>query len=100
MARILSIAASSVARASGLAGFEKPMWLSDTWMKEKLASAAFAEPMRREEGTPPATVQTIPLPAQSMHFRVCRRSSPPSAPVIIAASSKAREAPDGRETRG
>ena len=35
IARILSIAASSVARASGLAGFEKPIWLSEIWTKEK-----------------------------------------------------------------
>ena len=35
IATILSIAASRVARASGLAGFEKPMWLSEIWTKEK-----------------------------------------------------------------
>ena len=70
IASTLSIAVSSVARASGLAGFSKPIWLSEIWTKEKPPSAAFAAPMRREAGTPPATVQTTPVPAQIMHFRV------------------------------
>jgi hypothetical protein len=54
------------------------MWLSEIWTKEKPPSAAFAELMSRDEGTPPATVQSTPVPAQSMHFKVCRRSSSPS----------------------
>jgi hypothetical protein len=35
IATTLSIAALSVARASGLAGFSKPMWQSEIWTKEK-----------------------------------------------------------------
>src|SRR5208337_4197974 len=100
IARILSIAASSVARASGLAGFEKPMWLSEIWTKEKLPSAALAEPIRREAGTPPATVQTTPVPAQSMHLRVCRRSSPPAKSSVMVVSFGRRKAPVMGETRG
>ena len=83
MASTLSIAASKVAFASGLAGLEKPIWLSESWTKEKPPSAAFAEPISREAGTPPATVQTTPVPAQSMHFRVCRRSTPPSSFRVV-----------------
>jgi hypothetical protein len=78
IASTLSIATLSVTRASGLAGFAKPIWQSDIWTKEKLPSAAFAEPIRRDDGTPPATVHTTPVPAHNMHLRVCRRSSPPS----------------------
>ena len=51
--------------------------------EEKPPSAAFAEPISREAGTPPATVQTTPVPAQSMHVRVCRRSSPPSSFRVV-----------------
>ena len=75
IARTLSTAAFRVARASGLAGFSKPMWLSESWTKEKPPSAALAAPIRRDDGTPPATVQTTPVPAHSMHFKVWRRSS-------------------------
>ena len=76
IAAILSTAALRVARASGLAGFSKPMWLSEIWTNEKPPSAALAAPMRREDGTPPATVQTTPVPAQSMHFKDLRRLRP------------------------
>ena len=95
IATILSIALSSVARASGLAGFEKPIWLSDICTNEKPPSAAFASPMSRDDGTPPATVQTTPVPAHNMHFRVCRRSRPPSSRMAM------RESPllPARETR-
>ncbi len=62
----------------GVGGLAKPMWLSEIWTKEKPPSAAFAAPISRDEGTPPATVHTTPVPAHSMHFKACRRSSSPS----------------------
>ena len=86
IARTLSTAALKVARASGLAGFSKPMWLSEIWTKEKLPSAALAAPMRREDGTPPATVQTTPVPAHSMHSKVCRRLRPPLRSSVMTVS--------------
>ncbi len=102
IASTLSIAASKVFRASGLAGFEKPMWLSDSCTKEKPPSAALAEPIRRDDGTPPATVQTTPVPAQSMHFRDCRRSRPPSScrEVMSCSLPRGAQCADRRETRG
>src|SRR5271168_204901 len=99
VARTLSTAALKVARASGLAGFSKPMWLSEIWTKEKPLSAAFAEPISREEGTPPATVHTTPVPAHSMHFRVCRRSGPPMLSFAMDLSSIRRRAPVMEKTR-
>src|SRR5579872_591154 len=103
IAATLSIAALRVARASGLAGLAKPMWLSEIWTKEKPPVPAFASPMRREDGTPPATVQTTPVPAHSMHLRVCRRSSPASSSWIIMGLLDRRKPPfkggDSRSAR-
>src|SRR5271169_1941451 len=101
IARTLSIAASRVARASGLAGLEKPMWLSEIWTKENPLSAALAEPMRREAGTPPATVHRTPVPAQSMHLRVSRRSRPPASSLVMGLSSIGdKRRPEERLGRG
>jgi hypothetical protein len=74
-ASTLPIASSNVARASGLTGFSNPIWESEICTKEKPASLARAAPIIREDGTPPATVQISPAPAQIMHSTVCRRSS-------------------------
>src|SRR5271154_1542346 len=100
IAAILSIAAPSVARASGLAGFSKPTWLSEIWTKEKLPSAAFAEPISRDDGTPPAIVQTTPVPAHSMHSKVCRRLKPPLCSSVMMGLLDRRMAPFRRETPG
>ena len=64
----------------------KPRWLSLTCTKVKLAgAAAFSPPARpcrlsgstREQPRmPPLTAQTMPVPAQAMHFRNPRRSTP------------------------
>ena len=75
MALTLAMPSLSVARASGLAGLAKPTWLSEICTKEKPLSSALASPISREVGTPPPTVQTTPLPAQTMHSRTCRRSN-------------------------
>src|SRR5271156_1039434 len=100
IAMTLSIATLSVARASGLAGFSKPMWLSEIWTKEKRPSAALAAPMRREAGTPPATVQTTPVPAHSMHFKVWRRLKPSSCWSVIISLLVRQMAPFMEETQG
>src|SRR5271155_817153 len=99
IAAILSIATVSVARASGFAGFSKPIWLSEIWMNEKPASAALAEPISRDDGTPPATVQTTPVPAHNMHFRVCRRSKPPSRSFVTSVSSIGEARRQGADSR-
>src|SRR5271165_5990391 len=68
-----SSASCSVAVTLGLAGLSKPRWLSLICTKVKSLPAASALPIRRERGTPPATVQTMAVPAQVMHFRKPRR---------------------------
>ena len=68
-----SSASCKVAVTSVLAGLSKPRWLSLICTKVKSLPAASALPIRRERGTPPATVQTIAVPAQVMHFRKPRR---------------------------
>src|SRR5258707_132699 len=75
---IRSSAACKVALGSGLASLLKPMWLSLIWTKVKslplAISAALAAPPRPSaRGTPPLTVQTMPVPAQAMHFSNPRR---------------------------
>src|SRR5262249_44911590 len=65
--------------ATSLSGsWEKPMWLSLTWTKEKLSPAGRScpRPKARDERRPPPTVQTRPVPAQAMHSRNPRRSMP------------------------
>ena len=68
-----SSASCNVAVTFGLAGLSKPRWLSLICTKVKSLVAASALPIRRERGTPPATVQTMAVPAQVMHFRKPRR---------------------------
>src|SRR6478736_3893955 len=51
----------------------KPTWLSEICKKVKPASAACADPIRLDFGTPPATVHKTPVPAHSMHSRTSRR---------------------------
>ena len=82
MAAMLPSASCSVAVTLGLAGLSKPRWLSLICTKVKPSLvAASALPIRRERGTPPATVQTMAVPAQVMHFRKPRRCmSPGSVP--------------------
>ena len=72
------IASSSVPLALGLAGLSKPIWLSLICRKVKpLVSAASASSMMPSEaGTPPATVQSTPVPAQVMHSSTLRRLGP------------------------
>ena len=70
---ISSSASCKVAVTFGLAGLSKPRWLSLICTKVNSLAAASALPIRRERGTPPATVQTMAVPAQVMHFRKPRR---------------------------
>ena len=68
-----SSASFNVPSESGLAGLSKPIWLSEICTKENPLGAACADPIRREAGTPPAKVQTTPVPAQAMHSSTRRR---------------------------
>src|SRR5215468_7176902 len=80
---ILSSAAFSVPLVSGLASLLKPIWLSLIWTNVKLlVSAARASPPKPRSnpfGTPPDTLQTMPVPAQARHFKRPRRLVPASA---------------------
>ena len=70
-----AIAALSVPGTSVLASLLKPIWLSLIWTKLRPAgSAACASSIRSERGTPPAIVQTTPVPTQAMHCSRPRRS--------------------------
>ena len=54
-----------------------PMWLSLIWTNEKLpAPPAVPWPKARDERIPPPTDQIRPVPAQAMHFKKPRRSTP------------------------
>jgi hypothetical protein len=74
----LLMASSSVPSALGFAGLSKPTWLSLIWRKvSPLTACALASPTRpRECGTPPATDQSTPVPAQVMHSSTLRRLGP------------------------
>src|SRR4030088_2791994 len=78
IALILLMASSSVPSALGLAGLSKPTWLSLICRKVMpLAACALASPTRPSDcGTPPATVQSTPVPAQVMHSSTLRRLRP------------------------
>src|SRR5262249_26410074 len=79
MALILAMASWKVARTSGFASPLKPMWLSLIWTKRKSPAASWPVvgwASARDERTPPATVQTSPVPAQVMHSRKPRRLRP------------------------
>src|SRR4051794_3569143 len=69
------IAWVSVPGVSGFGGFLKPIWLSliCTKLSPLAGVAACAEPSRLDRGTPPATVQSTPAPAPTMHSRTPRR---------------------------
>src|SRR5215472_14341391 len=80
-ALILSTAAFNVPTTSVLAGLLNPMWLS--LICAKLSSPAISlEPnsgkrlSAYERSTPPRMTQKAPVPAQAMHFRKPRRSTP------------------------
>src|SRR6266851_4553930 len=64
-----------VATGSGLASLLKPMCVSliCTKVKSVVIGAAIASLMRSGRGTPPTTVQTIPVPAHAMHLSTPRR---------------------------
>ena len=70
-------AAWNVPSASGFAPPLNPMWVSLICTKLQLPSSAASAvrgPRLRERGTPPASVQTRPVPVQAMHERKSRRS--------------------------
>src|SRR3569833_3361027 len=75
---ILLIASSSVPFAYGLAGLSKPTWLSLICRKVKpFTSCAIASTMwPTAAGTPPATVQSTPVPAQVRRAGAGRRGGP------------------------
>src|SRR5690349_18279535 len=72
------MASSSVLVGSVFGSLLKPIWLSliCTKLNELVFSAACADEMRREEGTPPLTVQITPAPAQAMQESAVRRRLP------------------------
>src|ERR1700736_3354129 len=74
----LEMASRSVPSASGFAALSKPIWLSLICKNVKLlGSAARASPIIPTEwGTPPLTVQSTPVPAQTMHSSTSRRPNP------------------------
>src|ERR1700736_6821359 len=71
-------ASRNVPSASGFAALSKPIWLSLICRNVKpLDSAASASPIIPTEwGTPPPTVQSTPVPAQTMHSSTSRRPNP------------------------
>src|SRR5450631_755808 len=91
IALILAMASSRVPSALGLAGLSKPTWLSLICRKVR-APAPGAAPWARasptrpsERGTPPATVQRTPVPAQVMHSSTLRRLKPsPPWPLDVS----------------
>src|SRR6266851_2271732 len=80
-ALILSTAAFRVPATSGFAGLLNPMWLSliCTKLSSPIMSAVLISEIRLklyEFSTPPFITQKAPVPAQAMHFRNPRRSTP------------------------
>src|ERR1044071_6497854 len=85
-ALVVAIACLRVPKTSVLAGLLKPMWLSLICTKLKsptgfCAAAAVTGLNIFELSTPPLAVHNIPVPAQAMHFRKPRRSTP-SCPAL------------------
>src|SRR5438477_5371700 len=78
---IFATASRKVAATSLFASLLKPIWLSLIWTKLRSAPAARAA---ASEGRlrvcdlriPPVMVQRTPVPAQAMHLRKPRRSTP------------------------
>src|SRR5580658_2153977 len=80
-ALILSTAACSVAATSGFAALLNPMWLSLICAKLNcpLMASGFISDSRLmlyDFKTPPCITQNAPVPAQAMHFKKPRRSTP------------------------
>ena len=75
---------------SWLAALLKPMWLSLIWTKLKLrwlgVGGAGAAAKSLDVGTPPAMVQSRPVPAQAMQERKLRRSMPSRGAVVVGVS--------------
>src|SRR5881396_3228066 len=80
-ALILVTASRNVAATSLFASLLKPMWLSLIWTKLRSAPAARAAASEArlrvcDLRIPPVMVQRTPVPAQAMHLRKPRRSTP------------------------
>src|SRR5437016_3958192 len=78
---IFATASRKVAATSLFASLLKPMWLSLIWTKLRSAPAARAAASEArlrvcDLRIPPVMVQRIPVPAQAMHLRKPRRSTP------------------------
>jgi len=73
LAFTLATASRSVASASGFAFLSKPMWaVAHLQEREAGGLPAMASPSSPTEcGTPPLTVQSTPVPAQTMHSSAC-----------------------------
>src|SRR5438132_5519872 len=78
----LATASWSVAVTSLFASLLNPMWLSLIWAKKMLFRCASVNSCPgfslKEVGIPPASVQTVAVPAQAMQRRNPRRSRPSS----------------------
>src|SRR6267378_6711865 len=74
----MATASRNVPSASGFADLSNPIWLSLICRNVKpVGSAASASPTNPTEwGTPPLTVQSTPVPAQTMHSSTSRRPNP------------------------
>src|ERR1700722_14110667 len=98
----MAMASRSVPSASGFAALSKPIWLSLICRKVKpLGSAARASPIIPTEwGRPPLTVQSTPVPAQTMHSSTSRRPNPcPRSPELFLAMSHSPCGPNGTKWR-
>src|SRR6266566_9101151 len=78
---IFATASRKVAATSLFASLLKPMWLSLIWTKLRSAPAARAAASEArlrvcDLRIPPDMVQRTPVPAQAMHLRKPRRSTP------------------------
>src|SRR5579871_6064251 len=72
------------------------MWLSLIWANENPPVAwRVVWPRERDEGTPPPIVQRSPVPAQAMHLRKPRRSTP-SCPSWVSLEEVIRFLPESR----
>src|SRR3954453_7524714 len=99
-----AIAAARVPGVSVLGAFLKPIWLSLIWTKLSArpgaAVAALAGLIRLERGTPPATVQSTPAPAQTMHSSTPRRLVPEGEAISGNVLSCASMSVSGKWLRG
>src|SRR4051794_13531749 len=81
------------------------MWLSLIWANENvLVVGRGAWPNALEVGTPPPIVQRSPVPAQAMHLRKPRRSTP-SLPSLVSLEAVVirflpESRPEARRTSG